>query len=112
MEIFKALVIVILDFKELNILITVGIQDKDPASSCMSDDIHQSISSYALFYFPVVDVLMGKCVHSRKDSMWLWGKHTVLFPQTVLTFVRLLKYIFTFFEGSPPGRGDAWYHIK
>lgn len=66
-EIFKALLMVILDFKEKNILITVGIQGKDPDSSCMSDNIHQGVSVlFALFCFPVVDALRGKCIHSRK----------------------------------------------
>lgn len=115
-EILKALLMVILDFKELNILITVGIQDNDPDSSCRSDDIHQCISVlYALFCFPVVDELMGKCTHSRKNSVWLQGKHAVLLPQTALTFirfVRLLGGVFILLEGAPPGGRDAWHHIK
>lgn len=112
-ETFKALLMVFLDFKELNTLITVGIQDKDPDSSCVSDNTHQHVSVlYALFCFPVVDVLMGKRIHSRKNSIGLQGKHTVLFPQTVLTFVRLLRCILILLEGPPPGRGGAWHHIK
>jgi len=56
-EIFEALLMFILVFKEQTVLITLGIQDKD--SPCTSRDIHQCVSCllllYALFCFPVME---------------------------------------------------------
>lgn len=71
MEIFKALLMAILFFKEQIVLVILGIQDKDPGSLFISHDTHQHVSVYTLFCFPIVGVLMGKCIHSRKKGKWL-----------------------------------------